>query len=263
MYDYHIHSDYTSDAPISLENICAAAKSKGLKEICFTQHLEPNRLGWTGYSIKLEQIPSYCEQARGIGKKYGVSTKAGLEIGYEEEREKELEKILAENEPDFVLGSVHCIGKPSVTDLKEWPQFYRAKTPKEAVRLYFEKLIKAIDFGVFDAMSHFDVIKKYSAFPYELYKEPARRAVEKLADTDMGLEINTAGWRHECKEQYPNEALLAYCSELGIKRLTIGSDAHHVDDVGYGWGRAATLAKKCGFDSICTFKKRKPSRVKL
>ena len=40
MYDYHIHPDFSFDAEGSIEEFCECALEKGLREICFTTHLD-------------------------------------------------------------------------------------------------------------------------------------------------------------------------------------------------------------------------------
>jgi len=40
MIDYHIHSDISGDCSVSMMRMAEAARRKGLKEICFTEHID-------------------------------------------------------------------------------------------------------------------------------------------------------------------------------------------------------------------------------
>lgn len=41
--DYHIHSDFSPDSTLTMDQACEKAISLGLEELCFTDHLEPQR----------------------------------------------------------------------------------------------------------------------------------------------------------------------------------------------------------------------------
>jgi histidinol-phosphatase (PHP family) len=72
----------------------------------------------------------------------------------------------------------------------------------------------------------------------------------------MGLEINTSGLRQLPAEPYPDLTVLYWYRELGGEVLAVGSDAHHVDDLGAGIVEALTLARQAGFRAIATFERR-------
>ena len=40
MFDYHMHSYFSADCSISMEDMIVGAIEKGLKEICFTEHID-------------------------------------------------------------------------------------------------------------------------------------------------------------------------------------------------------------------------------
>ncbi len=71
----------------------------------------------------------------------------------------------------------------------------------------------------------------------------------------MVLEINSAGLRKPIGELYPSRVLLEEAFTLDIP-ITFGSDAHSVDQVGFGYEEAVTMAKTVGYKKAVTFKKR-------
>ena len=40
MFDYHVHSSFSADCSISMEEMIEGAIQKGLAEICFTEHID-------------------------------------------------------------------------------------------------------------------------------------------------------------------------------------------------------------------------------
>src|SRR5690625_7574280 len=40
MFDYHMHSNFSADCSVKMEDMVNGAISKGLTEICFTEHID-------------------------------------------------------------------------------------------------------------------------------------------------------------------------------------------------------------------------------
>ena len=72
-----------------------------------------------------------------------------------------------------------------------------------------------------------------------------------------GIEINTSIFRALGKDALDIAWLKRY-QELGGEIITIGSDAHTPEPVGYVWDAAATLLKEAGFRYVTTFSAMKP-----
>jgi len=71
----------------------------------------------------------------------------------------------------------------------------------------------------------------------------------------MVLEINSAGLRKPIKELYPSLPLLQEAYALDIP-ITFGSDAHSVEQVGFGYETALSVAKEVGYSKVVTFSNR-------
>ena len=109
--------------------------------------------------------------------------------------------------------------------------------------------------GLFDALGHLDVVKRY-LFPHvlpsalaaapELY-EPILRA---LVESGTALEINTSGLRHPVAEPYPSAAVVARFRELGGQAVTIGSDAHRREQFAWALADGYRDARSAGFDAL-------------
>ncbi len=73
----------------------------------------------------------------------------------------------------------------------------------------------------------------------------------------MGVEVNTSGRRHEHGVQYPIREFLEAVNQVGIKKVTIGSDSHSPDHLGFWLVEAVGLLKDVGFKNITNFEGRK------
>ena len=113
--------------------------------------------------------------------------------------------------------------------------------------------------GLFDAIGHIDGVKRY-LFPYvkpaafeaepELY-EPILHA---LVDSGTALEVNTSGLRYSIETPFPHPAIVARFRELGGRAVTVGSDAHRLDQLSWGLADGYAIAAEAGFDEL-TFRR--------
>ena len=82
----------------------------------------------------------------------------------------------------------------------------------------------------------------FGLFMYDDYKEHIDPVIQAIVETGMIIEINTAGWRGQAREQYPSAAILNRYKELGGRYVTLGSDAHRPLEVGSYFNNALKLA---------------------
>jgi histidinol-phosphatase (PHP family) len=117
---------------------------------------------------------------------------------------------------------------------------------------------------MFDMMSHPDYWRRYmhNARPepakWEEYGQTCLEAIDALKSLNMGVEVNTSGRRHEHGVQYPIREFLEVVHGAGIRKVTIGSDSHTPDTLGYWLVEAVELLCDIGFKHITSFKDRKP-----
>jgi histidinol-phosphatase (PHP family) len=148
----------------------------------------------------------------------------------------------------YVLGSVHFIGEWAFDDprhLAEWEH----RDVDTAWRDYFELWCEAAASGLFDAMAHPDLVKKFGHFPSfdpsRLYTEAAQCA----ADAGVAIEVSTAGLRKPVRELYPGPEFLAAFAAAGV-RATVGSDAHEPVEVGYRIDAAFDAMLAAGYQTV-------------
>ncbi len=262
-FDYHVHESHSGDAkeatvPLYIE----AAESRGIEEVCFTTHLitsGPDK----DWSIQEEEIPGYIEPILKLNETTDVILKPGLEIDYIPGNQRIVERILEEYNWDYILGSVHLVGEWDVGSRRRSPGFFEGRKLVESTQDYYSLYKDAVETGLFDMMSHPDYWRRYlhNARPeparWEEYSQACLDAIDSLKNHDMGVEVNTSGRRHEHGVQYPIKEFLEAVNNAGIKKVTIGSDSHSPDHLGFWLVEAVGLLKEVGFKNITNFNGRK------
>lgn len=268
LYDYHIHTDVSADCPVPMREQIESAIELGLKEICFTEHFDfdpveyaPNqaRPGHPRDGFLDEDI--YDDIFQRCLREYGdrIELRQGAEAG-EIHRFPELaDQVLNAHDYDLILGSIHLFRGSSLSH--DWPVV--PETAKEAYDEFFANAIGLSLAEHFDVMAHLDIVKRhaityYGPFHPEDYEEQIRLVLRNLIERGKGIEINTSGLRQKSGETLPSLTILRWYRELGGEILTIGSDSHRPQHVGYGLDIAREMALSVGFKAFTRFSKRKP-----
>jgi len=265
--DYHMHSSFSMDCEMPMDELCQAAIAAGLDEICLTEHLE---IGHYAPDADIPpEMPKYLAAIEEANEKYPQLTiRSGLEIGDIPEYRKQQLDFLNAWPLDFHLLSKHLIFDVDpyyVSVTEKW-------TMQEFYCRYLEEMVEELhawDPKDYDSMAHLGYCAKFSPYPPE--ERPMRYNIAPdyydeifriLAQNGKGLEINTSGVRimDEC---IPDRELLKRYVELGGEFVTIGSDAHFPYHVGNHNDRARELAKSCGLRYMLTFEKRRPKPILL
>ncbi|MGE5561086.1 MAG: histidinol-phosphatase [Chloroflexota bacterium] len=270
--DCHVHPDYSPDAEGQIREYCQQAVRIGLNALCFTTHVdlcdEPVVV------VAGEPIPSsdrrwlaaYCQEVETARSEFaglGLKVLTGVEADYFPGCERPLRDLLDGARLDYVMGSVHYLGQHVLTRRFSAEEYYRTTDVAEMARRYFEAVAAAATSGLFDAIGHIDIYRRFgepiygppAAMIHRDYAQPALRAI---ADAGVGIEINTSSIRRGAREVYPGADLLEMCRKSGIRFVTIGSDAHSVDVLGSGLDAGYAALAAAGYDAVCTYEDRRP-----
>jgi len=276
LVDYHVHSDYSIDATGTIAEFCDRALKLGLREICFTQHydlepLERARLNGRLVPMDSDWLDHYLddlEKARDAYQGTGLKIKFGVEVGCSHRYLKEIEKTLKQYSFDYVIGSIHYLDETRVSEPTEtWPRF-RGQSARDVCRRYYLEMERVVKTGLFDAVGHFDIYKKYGAryfgedifHGYEGLVEPI---FDYMASNRIGLEVNTQCFRKGLSEPSPSEEILKIAKERGIRIITLGSDCHSVAQLAMDLDKVAQIVANAGFQHIYTFTLRKSEELVL
>jgi histidinol-phosphatase (PHP family) len=271
--DYHMHLRAASegeDEPLdhrvdAVEPYVASARAAGVDEIGFSEHayyFRQTRSLWTvPYQAErgVYDLRPYVE-ALDEAKRRGLPVKLGLEVDYAPGREHETRDVLMPYPWDFLLGSIHFVDGHGVDGA---PRLIDAVGVDAAWRRYFEVLIAAASSGLFDSLSHPDLVKIFGERPDRaLEEELHEQAVEAIAAAGVAVEVSTAGLRRPVGELYPDPHFLALCRARGVP-VTTASDAHGRTLVGRDFDRARALLREAGYETITLFEGRRPRQVPL
>ena len=252
--DAHLHTDLSPDSDVPIDAYAAAALERGIAELAITDHVdfEPGAPAF-GYSTFADRERVVREAAERWGPR-GVTIRFGVELTYDRGWEADIRDHLARHTYDFTIGSVHDrVDSPyQASRVRSW---VAGRSLAEIVEPSFSEVEAAARSGLFDAIGHLDVVKRYLhphvsketlASAPELY-EPMLRA---LVDSGTALEINTSGLRHPVGETYPSAAVVARFRELGGRAITVGSDAHRRDHFAWALADGYNEAEAAGFRSL-------------
>ena len=261
MFDYHMHSHVSFDGHDSGLAMALAAKAAGLKEICFTDHIDHD-CDANGRSMVFD-LDAYRAEYDNLLIK-GLKIRRGVEYGLKPYNKDMLHEDLKQRHFDFVLGSVHFVNEQDIY----YKEFWQDKTVEQAVALFLEETLKCVaHHDGYDVLGHLSYICKARAHPdpkplyYKDHREIVDEIMKILVQKGKGMEINTSGV-DRCGDFLPTEEFFRRFKELGGEIVTIGSDAHNAERVGQYSGRACQMMKDI-FGYVCTFEDRKPIFHKL
>jgi histidinol-phosphatase (PHP family) len=256
--DAHMHTDLSPDSDVPIDVYAASALERGIAEIAITDHVdfEPGApaFGYTTFADRERVVRAAAERWG----PQGVQIRFGVELTYDREWEADIRDHLARHAYDFTIGSVHDrVDSPYSAD--RVAGFVAGRSLAEIVKPSFDEVEAAARSGLFDALGHIDVVKRY-LFPHvrpaaleaapELY-EPILHA---LVESGTALEVNTSGLRYPIGVSFPHAAIVGRFRELGGRAVTVGSDAHRARTANWGIDRGYAIAAEAGFSEL-TFRR--------
>lgn len=260
IYDYHVHTNHSFDSQAVMNEVCAEAVRCGIQEICFTEHYAVNPVLPTYGHLNFEHYIHEIENAR---ERYAgqLKIKIGIELCEPHHMQTQYQAVLANQPLDFILGSVHNMDEHKL-------RLFLAQEGINHYDLYFKEVLKMVECADIDVMAHLDLLKRYAVGTVGNYKlEDHQEVIEAILQTaiarNIGIEINTSGWRSGVDQSFPSSEVLQLYRQLGGELLTLGSDSHFVEHTGAGIADAIALAKQCGFQSIYTYHQRQPQAIAL
>ena len=266
--DQHLHTAFSEDSDTPMEKQIEAGINKGLKTMCFTEHMDKDfpkdNNGKTMFEVDTEAYYNGVLECR---EKYKdkMEINFGIEYGFMDHLLEHNHSYVNSYPFDFVIGSIHVVDGYDVY----YPDFYQGKTEKEAYLCYFEKVLESVkSFDDFDVCGHIDYIVRYGPnknrdYHYRDYGDVLDEILKTLIYKGKGIEINTGGFRKLVNEPNPSGEILKRYRELNGEIITIGSDAHEPKDVASYFEKTAELMEKLGFRYYSIFRNRRPEFIKI
>lgn len=269
LYDNHNHSQFSFDGGrTSVEKTVNSAIGKGLAGVCFTDHCDffvpPMKAKYEEYVPEVFDVEARNTEIDKVNAKCprGFHVFKGIEIGVQKSERDKIAAHLEKYSFDEIIASVHYLDD---TD-PFWGGYYEGKTWRYAYGHYLETLYDEMVWlgDRFDIMGHYDYVTRYAPYPecsilYKDFPDILDSMLRYLAENGKALEINTKTYQ-DFKGRTPvlDKNILMRYRELGGEIISLGSDSHDADRVGFNFERTAALVSRCGFRYLAHFDKRKP-----
>ncbi len=263
-FDLHTHCTLSFDGKSPAEDMVKRAIELGVDYYALTDHIDLGEFPDKDFDLEAT-VNGAREMIPALQKKYADRTELlyGVELGQGVHDKTLAEKLLTENDYDFVIGSTHNIrGHEDFYFLD-----YTGMNVPELLRLYFEELLETAEWAKFDVMGHITYPLRYITGDHGIdvdltqFRSVIDEVLRTLIKNGRGIEINTSGLRQKFGRMFPDADIVRRYRDLGGEILTIGSDAHCTDDLGKGISEGINAAKAAGFDRIAIFRKRVPEFV--
>ena len=273
--DYHVHSDYSDDSWYLMEDVVKDAIQLGLEEICFTDHVDygvkpdwkPEEEFQAGENkdVKNVHYELYFSELEKLSKKYekNITIKKGLEFGMQIHTIPQFEKLYQSQDFDFILLSVH-----QIENTEFWTgEFQKGHTHRESYDRYYDEMYQLVtSYKEYSVLAHMDLVRRYldkEVDMFEYSKDKIVKILKKVIEDNKGIEINTSSVRYGINGLTPSIEILKLYHELGGKIITIGSDSHKPEHLGFHIKESKKILKDIGYTHFCTFDKMKPIFHKL
>jgi histidinol-phosphatase (PHP family) len=264
--DYHVHLRLDEDesdprggafTQSNAERYREAAAERGIEELGVSEHvyrfvqaLDVLKHPFWRHSA-VDDLDDYCAFVR-----EETDLRLGIEADFIAGREDRLANLLDAHEWDYVIGSIHFLHEGAVDMRGDW-DVWRAGDPDKVWAHYFETLGEAARTGMFDILAHPDLVKVFGdRVPEGDLRRFYERAIDGIAESDVAVELSTAGLRKPVGEMYPARAFLEMCLEAG-RPVALSSDAHRPEELGFGYDRALELLSDLGVERLAVFERRR------
>jgi len=246
--DGHVHTHFCRHAVGTMEEYVQAAIDKGMRHICFLEHMEEgiqtSRTTW----LSEADFDEYFHQGKELQKKYGtiLTIDLGVEVGYNPECVEQLLKRLAGRSWDRIGISYHFHRLQAQEDhfnvvSKSDPRVFNLDL-REAASIenhYYRLLREAVKTLPGTVLCHIDGVLRY--YPERARLTPPWDLIDQLLDAvkekGMAIELNTSGDAIR-GEAFPGKEIRRMAQEKNIAFLA-GSDAHKPEDIGQLFERYA------------------------
>lgn len=222
-YDTHMHSHLSFDCQEQPE----AYFDRSLGVVAFTDHLDV----YNPISDHQDDIPDFdqlFQWKKHFKKSHNMDIIAGVEVGYLKDRHDQIDQIVSSYDFDLVLLSCHQNGR---YDYMDEPLI---DCRENMVMNYVDDLLETVHrFPKGQILTHFDYgfrVHNMSTDLIEPYKDKLCQVFEIIIEEDIAFELNSKSISKYNNRDLYEWAIPTY-QDLGGTLFSIGSDAHHAEDM--------------------------------
>ena len=234
---------------------------QGLRELCITDHVDTIHWGTLAPRDDFDWEESWRQfhEAQAL---WGdrITLRWGAELGEAQLSFDRADRLLAGEELDFVIGSVHLSGKKFAN-----MDLYYIEKGSEAyydsvIDSYLDDVLALARWGRFQVLGHLTLPLRYinehhgEHMTFRRHMDRVEEIFRAIIPQGVGIECNT----NRGNEPLPGEDILRLYRSLGGEIITLGSDAHRPEDVGCFIRQRQELLRTCGFRYFTTFERGRP-----
>ena len=263
--DFHLHTHFSGDCETPMEKQVLAAIDAGIDILCFTDHLDQDYPhDCIDFSL---DIPAYRAGFEAMRDKYSDRIKLlfGVEFGLQPHLGEFYDALSKQYPFDFILGSTHV---SSGID-PYFPEYWEGLTTRAAMERFFcDTLAHLKTTGCYDSMGHLDYVIRYvpkekEAYSMADYTDQVDECLKYLISHGKALEVNSGGYKAGLNAPHPSLDILKRYRELGGELLTMGSDSHFPQYVGFQFDLVMELLRSVGFRYFTVFEERVGRQIPL
>ena len=259
LYESHLHTPLCRHAVGEPGEYAAEAERKNFRGIIVTCH-NPIPGGYSAnVRMREDQFDEYIALVAHARAAWNgrVDVRLGIECDFAPGLEPGVEKLLGRATFHHVLGSVH-------TQVQEYRDRYQTGTWFEYQQTYFHHLALAAETGLFDTISHPDLVKNQAPGEWILNRiwPDIQRALDRIAAAGTAMELNTSGLLKAIPEMNPGPEILAAMRRRGIP-VVLGADAHIPRRVGSEYPLALRMLQGAGYENVSFFLDRQRQEVPI
>ena len=268
--DSHIHSEFSFDGNVPVEEMIKQGIEKGISVITITDHCDVVGIGDKNneFGVVLEEvIPKSVAETKRAAQLYKNKIKVltGIELGEPTHFPQKTEFALGLAEFDFILASTH--------EVRNRKDFYFLEYNEGNIDIllteYFNEQLEVVKWNGFDSLAHFDYPARYIAertdlkIDYTKHNNIIDEILKILVKNNKALEINTSTISKPLARPMADRDILNRYKEFGGCLITLGSDAHKKEELGRDLDKGIELLKSLGFTSYYYYEKHNPIEVKI
>lgn len=263
LIDSHLHTIFSGDSETPPDEQIAKALEIGLSGLCFTDHDDHDVVSDVDFNL---DIPAYMKKMQELKSRYSdrLDIRIGIESGLQTHIVDYQDNIAKEYDFDFIIGSIHFIDGLD----PYFPEYFH-KFGKDAYNVFFECTLENIKcHNAFDSLGHLDYIVRYGRehglqYSYKEYSDIIDTILQVLISKGKALECNTGALCRGLDEPNPCFDAIRRYRELRGELITLGSDAHSPETLGYRFAETCERLKAIGFGYYTIYRDRKPEMIRL
>ena len=258
----HNHTSLCGHASGSVDEYIEEAIKKNTSCFGFSDHAPLSEEVRDGESMRPEETEAYIETILEAKAKYvgSIEILLAFEVDYPL-HDSFAKSYFTDERIDYLIGSCHCIGGWAF-DNEHGVEAFSKRDIDSIYMEYYTILSELAESRLFNIVGHFDLLKKFGFRPRHSFTGVIEAIAKKMAKTGTAFELNTSGLIKPVKEMYPSKEILDIFFRYDVP-VTMGSDSHSPEQVGYGYDAAVTVLKAAGYKKLAAFRKRKLFKIPL